>query len=114
MRPQTVRAWVDFATRTMRAHRIEPLITLTSVSERLFDSTLPLLFDRSDPLAVREAHACHDALLAGVREIGGFPYRAAAHVNAAIGAATPDAVAFQERLLDSLDPARVLSPGRYR
>lgn len=114
MRPRTVRAWVDFATRTMRAHRIEPLVTLTSVSERLFDSTVPILFDRSDPQAVREAGACHDALLAGVRELGGFPYRAAAHVNASIAAATPDAVAFQERLLDGLDPGRVLSPGRYR
>ena len=114
MRARTVRAWVDFATRTMRAHRIEPLITLTSVSERLFDSTVPILFDRSDAQGARDAAACHDALMAGMREIGGFPYRAAAHVNAAIAAATPDAVAFQERLLDGLDPARVLSPGRYR
>lgn len=114
MRPPTVRTWVDLATCTMRAHGIEPLITLTSVNERLFDSTLPLLFDRSDPTAVRAAHACHDALLAGVREIGGYPYRVAAHANAAIGAATPDAVAFQERLLDGLDPARLIAPGRYR
>ena len=34
--------------RHLRRHRIEPLITLTSLSDRCFDSSVPLLFDRHD------------------------------------------------------------------
>ena len=36
---------------------LEPLITLTTLNDRLFDSTVPLLFDKSRPEAVAAARA---------------------------------------------------------
>ena len=41
------------------AHAIEPLITLTSLSHRCFDSSVPLLCRRSDPDETASAQACN-------------------------------------------------------
>ena len=59
MRPQYARAYVNLVTRVAKKHGMEPLLTFTSVNERLFDSTVPLLFDRSVPEAVARARACY-------------------------------------------------------
>ena len=63
MTPDIVRTYVEFVTRVMRAHRIEPLVTLTSLSERCFDSSVPLLFDRASPAETEAAQRCYGALL---------------------------------------------------
>ena len=76
MSPQRVRRYVEFVTPVMRAHRFEPLITLTSISERCFDSTVPLLFDRSRSRpSVERAQRCAGELLEAGRKEGFVPYR---------------------------------------
>ncbi len=40
MKPESVTAYVRMVTAIMRKHRLEPLITLTSLSDRCFDSTV--------------------------------------------------------------------------
>jgi 4-cresol dehydrogenase (hydroxylating) flavoprotein subunit len=50
MTAERVGRYVAMVGEICATHAIEPLITLTSLSERCFDSSVPLLFDRADPI----------------------------------------------------------------
>jgi FAD/FMN-containing dehydrogenase len=113
MKADVVGRYVAFATDAMRRHGIEPLITLTSVSDRCFDSSVPLLFDRDDPAALARAQACYRALLAdGARE-GFVPYRLG--IDAMDRVVRPGVVAWDvvAALKRAIDPHATLAPGRY-
>lgn len=75
MSPEKVKTFSAMVEAICRKHKIEPLITFTSLSDRCFDSTIPILFDRNDQDAVKRAHACHDELFDKGRELGFVPYR---------------------------------------
>lgn len=94
-------------------HGLEPLITFTSLSERVFDSTVPLLFDSQSPNAAAQARACYDELLRRGREAGFFPYRMPVDALPSLSALAPHATDFNDRLARALDPSRRLAPGRY-
>lgn len=113
MRPLGVRAYVEMVKRVSLQHRSEPLITLTSISDKLFDSTVPLLFDRRNPDALRSARDCYHAMVDAGHSLGCFPYRLG--VDAMKWAAGPDTDAgrFLTRLKKALDPDDILAPGRY-
>jgi len=113
MRPAQVRAYVDMVERVASAHGIEPLITLTSLGERLFDSTVPLLFRLDRPEACAAAARCHAELLEAGRELGCFPYRVGIDGMADLLARQQDARRFQARLRAAFDPQGILAPGRY-
>lgn len=94
-------------------HGLNPLVTLTSLNARCFDSTVPLLFDRNDPDAVSRAQACYSELVERGTEAGFVPYRLN---NDAMGRLSRDAPAFSEvaaRLKTAMDPAHLIAPGRY-
>jgi 4-cresol dehydrogenase (hydroxylating) len=117
MRPTRVRVYLDLLQRVMRQHGFEPLITLTSLNDRLFDSTVPLLFDRGDASSVERAHRCHRELLSQCAAEGFFPYRLGVPgFDALRGGSQIDAGqvhALHMRLRAALDPRDILSPGRY-
>jgi FAD/FMN-containing dehydrogenase len=114
MTPERVRRFVEFVTATTRAHRIEPLITLTSISERCFDSTVPLLFDRGRADEVRRARACADELLdAGCRE-GFVPYRVGVDAMPWLASRGLTGTALAAGFKSMLDPQQIIAPGRYR
>jgi FAD/FMN-containing dehydrogenase len=113
MRSGTARAYVNMVHRVTRAHGMEPLVTFTSISDKLFDSTVPLLFDPTSEKGQEQARACFDTLLAAGREIGVFPYRVGIDAMPALAALQPHSQAFHARLRDALDPGHILSPGRY-
>src|SRR5262249_2724348 len=75
MKPACVRQYVKMVTTVCIAHGVEPLITLTSLSDRCFDSSIPLLFDREDPKKTAQAQSCYQALLDAGRAEGFLPYR---------------------------------------
>jgi FAD/FMN-containing dehydrogenase len=113
MKSGIVERYVDFVTRTLTLHRIEPLVTLTSLSDRCFDSSVPLLFDRSDPDATARANPCYRSLLdEGARE-GFVPYRVG--IGAMDWLEARDTVAWQllGKIKRSLDPDGIIAPGRY-
>lgn len=114
MRPQYARAYVNLVTRVAKKHGMEPLLTFTSVNERLFDSTVPLLFDRSQPEAVERARACYKELLEEGRKIGVFPYRVGVDTMEAIKGRQTHSLAFHAKLKQALDPVNLLAPGRYQ
>ncbi|WP_246113029.1 FAD-binding oxidoreductase [Allorhodopirellula solitaria] len=106
--------FVTMARHVCTAHGIEPLITLTSLSPRLFDSTVPILFRPEQPGASDRAHACYEALTAGGREMGCLPYRLNNQSAAAVLAdADPGHFDIINRLSRHFDPHQLISPERY-
>lgn len=114
MRPTGIRAFVNMVKQVAPRHGIEPLITLTSLSDKLFDSTVPLIFERDNPQAVAAAAACYQDLLETGRKQGWFPYRVGVDTMKTLVGLQTDSGAFQARLRKDLDPHDILSPGRYR
>jgi hypothetical protein len=114
MRPADVRAYVNMVKEIAVRHGLEPLITFTTLSDRLFDSTVPLVFDRNKPEAVAAAAACYQDLLHAGRAKGWFPYRVGINTMPTLGGMQSDAIAFHERLRAGLDPHDLMAPGRYR
>jgi len=114
MRPRQVREYVDMVERIGLEHGIEPLITLTSLNDRVFDSTVPLIFARDESGAgQRAARACHRALVAAGREIGCFPYRVGVDGMGELDSLLDHSRDFGRRLRQALDPDGVIAPGRY-
>jgi 4-cresol dehydrogenase (hydroxylating) flavoprotein subunit len=113
MSPGRVRRYVEFVTAGTRAHGFEPLITLTSLSDLCFDSTVPLLFDRNDPAQVARARTCVRELLDGGRREGFVPYRVGIDAMSWLESHHLSQGALATRFRNAIDPDRVLAPGRY-
>jgi 4-cresol dehydrogenase (hydroxylating) flavoprotein subunit len=114
MRPTDLRAYVGMVKEIAPRYGMEPLITLTTVSDKLFDSTVPLLFDRSNANAVSAAKACYKELVKTGRAKGWFPYRIGVDSMADLVELQSDSKHFHQRLRKDLDPHDLLAPGRYR
>jgi 4-cresol dehydrogenase (hydroxylating) flavoprotein subunit len=113
MKPATARTYVDTVRSVCPRHGIEPLITFTSVSERCFDSTVPILFDRASEVDANRAAQCYEELLAAGLSLGCFPYRFGIdHMQHVVD---PKAVCWRlvSELKAALDPNQILAPGRY-
>lgn len=113
MMPEQVRRYAAMVERICAAHGIEPLITLTSLSDRCFDSSVPLVFDRSDPKAVESAQKCYLSLLEAGKEQGFIPYRMG--VQAMDQLTSSDATFWDvaTKLKFALDPEGIIAPGRH-
>ncbi len=113
MRAERVQAYVAMVDKVMREHGLEPLITLTSLSERCFDSTIPLLFDLDDAGSTANAQACRRALLEAGRAQGFLPYRVG--IDTMDWLVRDDATCWQmvRDIKQALDPGHIIAPGRY-
>ena len=113
MKPGVVRRYVEFVTRTMREHRLEPLVTLTSLSERCFDSTVPLLFDRGSAAETARARACYMALLERGKGEGFMPYRIGIDAMAWLTSQPGTFWELVSQIKGVIDPQGIMAPGRY-
>lgn len=113
MKPESVRTYVDMVKGICLRYEMEPLITLTSLSNRCFDSTVPLLFDRENPDQAGRARDCYRALFEAGREHGFLPYRA--NIDSMALFVNPDSTFWQmaSRLKRAVDPENLIAPGRY-
>ncbi len=110
---QSVKSYIAMANDVCRTHGVEPLITLTSLSEDTFDSTLPILFDRRKVQRQDEANACYTELFRRGQENGWVPYRIPTNQ---MHLATDQQSAFWslvQQIKDCVDPIGIISPGRY-
>lgn len=114
MRPSAVRGYVDMVKQVTRRHSIEPLITFTTLSDKLVDSTVPIVFERDQPAKVQAAKACYDDLVQTGRPLGYFPYRVGVSGMPTLVGLQDKATRFHARLREGLDPHDILAPGRYR
>ena len=117
LRRGIVGKFIDFAERTCRKHDVVAAMTLTTLSPRCYASTIPLLFDRTDPDAERRARMCFEELYEEGLALGFVPYRmgtqfmpALARHGAQVG---PLAGPLVQTLKSALDPTLLLAPGRY-
>ncbi|MES2072207.1 MAG: FAD-binding oxidoreductase [Pseudomonadota bacterium] len=113
MRPTAIRNYVEMVKQVTRQHGIEPLMTLTSISDRVFDSTVPIIFEKQNPAAQMAADHCYRELLESGRQLGYFPYRVGIHSMQHLASLQDHAHQFHSRLKNHLDPAGILAPGRY-
>lgn len=113
MRPERVRVYVGMVERICTAHKIEPLITLTSLSDRCFDSSVPLLFRRDQSDDMIRAKACYRTLLDAGRAEGFLPYRMS--VDAMDWAIRPETPFWElvGKIKSVFDPNGIIAPGRY-
>ena len=113
MRSEEVEAYVAHVEGVCRKHGMDSLITLTSLSPRVFDSTVPLLFDASDPDATQRAHTCYNELLDTGNRLGFVPYRVGVqHMHRVVD---PRATCWHtvDKIKSVLDPNDIIAPGRY-
>lgn len=114
VQPDAAKEYVELVEAICRDYGIEPLITLTTLSHRLFDSTVPLLYRKDEPGAQERAQGCYDELLKECSSRGFVPYRVGVRSMphlASIGQF--NAWELSSRLRQSIDPQDLISPGRY-
>nr|WP_284048181.1 FAD-binding oxidoreductase [Marinobacter sp. ATCH36] len=113
IRGKDVRRYIDMIERICPQYGVNPLITLTTVNDRCFDSTVPLLFDRGDADATALANDCYRALLDAGQKEGFLPYRLNIDAMDTLnngGSAFPG---LASQLKAAVDPNFILAPGRY-
>jgi 4-cresol dehydrogenase (hydroxylating) flavoprotein subunit len=113
MIPDRVRHYVDMVGAICAGHGVEPLITLTSLSDRCFDSSVPLLFDRRDANQTANAQSCYRALLDAGRNEGFLPYRLGIGSMPWLTGAEAPCWEMVAAIKAALDPHGIIAPGRY-
>jgi 4-cresol dehydrogenase (hydroxylating) len=113
MMAERVRTYVGLVENICIEHGIEPLITLTSISPRCFDSTVPILFNRDDPAEAERADACYRALFEMGRGEGFLPYRMGVQYMDLV--TVTDSVFWRlvAKIKQAVDPGGIIAPGRY-
>jgi 4-cresol dehydrogenase (hydroxylating) len=113
MKPKDARAYVDMVYRVCAEHRIEPLITLTSLSHRCFDSTVPILFDPKNADETARAKQCYLALYEAGKKEGFLPYRVGIDHMDLISRDGGTYWELVAKIKRAIDPEGIISPGRY-
>lgn len=113
MKPEAVAEYLSLVERILRDHEMEPLITLTSMSDRCFDSTIPLIFNASSEPDRNRAERCYWTLLEAGKDAGFIPYRVGIQTMRWLSAEGGTYWQVVRELKRALDPNSILSPGRY-
>jgi len=113
MKVDAVRRYVNLVSEICVAHGIEPLVTLTTLSDRCFDSSVPLLFDRSDEGQCARATACYDALFEAGKRCGFLPYRLGLQGMDRVTSSDTPFWNLVRSIKSATDPHQIIAPGRY-
>jgi 4-cresol dehydrogenase (hydroxylating) len=108
-----VQRTVDQMKEVARRYGHELYITVNIETATSLVAVVNLLFDRTVPAEVKNAHDCAGALLACLHEQGLAVYRARADMMPDIVAADPPKWDLVWRLKQTFDPANIIAPGRY-
>ncbi len=112
MRSRDVRKYVALVGDVCRGYGVEPLITLTTVSNQCFDSTIPILFQGDD--GGETARRCYEDLFSACQKHGYLPYRMnAGSMPLYTGNRESTYWHTVQELKAALDPEGIFSPGRY-
>ncbi|SEI83365.1 FAD-binding protein [Nitrosomonas eutropha] len=113
MKQEIVIHYVQMVSAIMDKYRLEPLITLTSLSDRCFDSTVPLLFDPDSEAERKNAENCYWELLEEGKKQGFLPYRVGIQTMSWLSENNSSYWQTVRKVKNVLDPDAVISPGRY-
>lgn len=114
MNQEEVEEYISWTRETLIQFGREPLITLTTLSERCFDSTVPILFNRQSPEDTRMAHACLNHLLEEGAKKGFIPYRLGISTMAWIEKQNLSSFHLSNRIRNGLFENSELLTGRYQ
>ncbi|WP_299496967.1 FAD-dependent oxidoreductase [uncultured Shewanella sp.] len=113
MNPTSMRQYVDLIRDICPKHNIEPFITFTNLRYDCIDSTIPIVFDLTNPKAVSDAHNCLKELTKEGAKLGFVPYRLNIDQQKwLLDGATPFWQVVNQ-LKSVLDPNNIISLGRY-
>lgn len=113
MKAESVNRYVQMVTTILHQHRLEPLITLTSLSDRCFDSTVPLLFDLDSENNRKNAEDCYWELLKEGKNQGFLPYRVGIQTMEWLSENDSPYWSVIRKIKKALDQNKIISPGRY-
>ncbi|WP_332729039.1 FAD-binding oxidoreductase [Pseudomonas sp. ESBL2] len=113
LRSQQVATFVRHMEHVCQTHRLPCPVTLTTLSGRAIDCTLPLLFDRNDEKATARAEDCYRDLFNSGKQQGVLPYRLPLAFMHLLTDTQAPAWQLGQRLKHALDPQHLLAPGRY-
>ena len=113
MKANAMREYVEFVRKTCPLFNIEPFITFTNLRHDCVDSTVPILFDLSNPAAVTDAHNCLKELVTEGLKLGYVPYRLNIDQQQWLLDKESDFWQTVNQIKSKLDPNNILSPGRY-
>jgi 4-cresol dehydrogenase (hydroxylating) len=88
-------------------------ITFTCLTPRCIEATIPILFNRKNPLQMTRAHASYERLFLEGQKIGILPYRLGTVGMDLFNSHLTPHLNFVRILKKTLDPNAILSPGRY-
>ncbi|GAA0811721.1 FAD-binding oxidoreductase [Colwellia asteriadis] len=113
MKAGKMREFVDFIRDTCPKYNIEPFITFTNLRHDCVDSTIPIVFDLSNPQAVSDAHNCLKDLVENGLKKGFVPYRL--NIDQQQWLLNKETPFWQtvNAIKEALDPNHILSKGRY-
>lgn len=94
-------------------HGMETAMTITSLSNYVFDLTIPLLFDAKNNLEVNNAHCCYEAMFKACQNLGYLPYRMPTEFMSLITTPNNTCNQFAQQIKNVIDPTQIISPGRY-
>lgn len=113
LRAAEIEEAVNIVERVLPEHGFEPLLVIMAQACRTALLLPMIVFDRDTPGEDARAAACHDALMLRLVQQGHLPQRLGIQSMHALPPAQDDYDAVLRRLKQLLDPADVLSPGRY-
>nr|WP_067297936.1 FAD-binding oxidoreductase [Marinobacterium profundum] len=98
---------------TLFHYGFEPAISMTLLTERCIDSVISITYDRDIPEEEDRALQCHDELLKKLIAKGYYPYRLSTRAMGQLPAPEASYSAMIDKIKESIDPARIIAPGRY-
>ena len=113
MKSEIISKYITLVRRECVKFGVEPLITLSTLNERCFDSSVPLLFNRSDADATERTKACYDALWSECAKIHIFPYRLPTDEMHRVTDEDTSFWLLIRKIKKAIDPQGIISPGRY-
>ncbi|NQY65443.1 MAG: FAD-binding oxidoreductase [Alteromonadaceae bacterium] len=113
MKANAMCEYVEFVRKICPLFNIEPFITFTNLRHDCVDSTVPILFDLSNPIAVKDAHNCLKELVTEGLKLGYVPYRLNIDQQQWLLDKESDFWQTVNQIKSKLDPNNILSPGRY-
>ncbi|MBX3641398.1 MAG: FAD-binding oxidoreductase [Nitrosomonas sp.] len=113
MKSDSVFRYVQLVSAIMTKYKLEPLMTLTSLSNHCFDSTVPLLFDLDSEKDQKNAENCYWELLEKGKDHGFLPYRVSIQTMKWLSENNSPYWQVVRKIKESLDPLKTISPGRY-
>ena len=113
-KPNNVRDYVNMLKTVSERNGFNPLITLTTVDELTFDSTVPIVFNKKDQEDFNRAHKYHDDLFKTGKENGFYPYRLGTNsMHNFRNDTSPNNLDLITKIKTAVDPDHLYAQGRY-